>query len=48
MTDRPDPSTLDVVALDRAEVELERTYGVPSFMVARGEVPDGIPPHVFA
>jgi hypothetical protein len=36
-TERPDPSTLDVHELDRAEVELQRQYGVTAFKVARGD-----------
>ena len=38
-TERPDPSTLDVHELDRAEVELEREYHVSSYRVARGDEP---------
>jgi hypothetical protein len=48
VTDRPDPSALDVRQLDQAEVELERQYHVPSFRIARGEEPDGIPADVLA
>jgi hypothetical protein len=35
-TDRPDVASASYEDLDRAEVELERRYRVPSFAVARG------------
>jgi hypothetical protein len=38
--------TLDMRALDRAEVELERQYGVPSFVIVEGEQPDNVPEDV--
>jgi hypothetical protein len=40
VTDRGDPSTLDVHDLDRAEVELGREHGVPSVRIARGHEVD--------
>jgi hypothetical protein len=47
VTDRPNPASLDLDELDRAEVELERQYGVPSFKVARGDEVD-VPADVVA
>jgi len=46
VTDRPDPSTLNAQELDRAEVELQRQYGVPSFVVAEQDPPEHVPPEV--
>ena len=45
-SDRPDPSTLEVFALDRAEVELERQYRVPSHVIAERDAPEHVPPDV--
>jgi hypothetical protein len=46
VTDRPDPATLDVDQLDRAESELQRRYGVPSFVIVQGDAPEHVPADV--
>jgi hypothetical protein len=49
VTDRPDPPTLNAQELDRAEVELERQYRVPSHVIAkRPGDPEGVPADVLA
>jgi hypothetical protein len=46
---RPDPSTVEWHELDRADVAVERQYGLPSFVVAeRLSDPEGVPADVLS
>jgi hypothetical protein len=46
---RPDPSTVEGHELDRADVAVERRYGLPSFVVAeRPGDPEGVPADVLS
>jgi hypothetical protein len=48
VSDRPAPSTFDAHELERAEVELERRYRVPSYVIAERDAPEHVPADVVA